>query len=145
MKTVGAVILLIASLLLVGIATISNTSDSYEAKLASMTANATYYQEQSLYWQKQCDPLRDFASLGDLKAWLAQDKTDEIPPHETTFDCDDYARTLQRHALQEGYLINCEYLFLKEGAHVVNTAVIGNCCYWIEPQTDKTQLYYYLD
>ena len=66
------------------------------------------------------------------------------------FDCDDYARRLQDRALQEGYIISFEVirhteynsLFSKKklptGAiHAINSVIIGNDVYYIEPQTKE--------
>jgi hypothetical protein len=86
-----------------------------------------------------------FGSLQDLRTWLAKDKTDikggEVE-HLTQgeLDCDDYALTLQKHALQHGYIVSLRFVDTTgEGRldHAMNTAVIGNKVYSIEPQTDR--------
>jgi len=83
-----------------------------------------------------------FSTLRDLRIWLANDDTDSNPEHLTQGeepDCDDYALTLQKHALQDGYIVSLRFVDTKgDGSldHAMNTAVIGNYVYSIEPQTD---------
>lgn len=91
-----------------------------------------------------------FGSLGELEDWLAEDDTNTNPEHLTQgeLDCDDYALTLQKHALEDGYLISV-HLFDTVGDglfnHMANIAVIGNDIYRIEPQTDGVTLIGHLD
>jgi hypothetical protein len=82
-----------------------------------------------------------FSTLWELRTWLAQDDTDTNPEHLTPgdLDCDDYALTLQKHALQDGYIVSARLVDSDEDGlldHAMNTAVIGNKVYSIEPQTD---------
>jgi len=73
-------------------------------------------------------------------------------------DCDDYALNLQQKALADGYIISFEIiqpseynaLFklsqLPSGTfHAINSVVIGNDVYYIEPQTDEVVLAARLD
>jgi hypothetical protein len=83
-----------------------------------------------------------FSSLHELKDWLAEDNTDiygggveHLSPG--ALDCDDYALTLQKHALEDGYLISVRFEF--ENEHACNTAIIGNDVYRIEPQNDTVK------
>jgi len=103
-------------------------------------------------------PLLQFEKLAELKQWLSNVKLIDI--HFTVvnqagnsvqkFDCDDYARRLQDKALQEGYIISFEVIrhveynsLFKEkklpiGAiHAINSVIIGNDVYYIEPQTQE--------
>lgn len=89
--------------------------------------------------------LRYFKSHSELVLWLARDDTDSYEYVPDTFDCDDFALTLQKHALEDGYIVSCEYIEHNGDAHMLNTAVIGNKVYKIYPQTDEACLYYYLD
>jgi len=82
-----------------------------------------------------------FGTLWELRTWLAQDDTDTNPEHLTPgdLDCDDYALTLQKHALQDGYIVSAQVVDSDGDGlldHAMNTAVIGNEVYIIEPQTD---------
>jgi nitrogen fixation-related uncharacterized protein len=92
-----------------------------------------------------------FSSLWELRTWLAQDDTDRNPEHLTEgegIDCDDYALTLQKHALQDGYIVSARFVDTDgDGSldHAMNTAVIGNEVYSIEPQTDAVDFLCYLD
>jgi hypothetical protein len=82
-----------------------------------------------------------FSNLQGLRNWLYRDDTDTNPEHLTqgALDCDDYALTLQKHALQDGYIVSLRFIDADgDGVldHAMNTAVIGNNVYSIEPQTD---------
>ena len=98
--------------------------------------------------------LRNYNSLEELKQWLV-----EVNSNTTTIyferpdviaDCDDFALTLQRKALADGYMMSLEiiepskYNSLFESGkmppntlHAINLAVIGNNAYYIEPQTGE--------
>ncbi|MBA7660519.1 hypothetical protein ES703_68521 [subsurface metagenome] len=111
-------------------------------------------------------PLLQFESIADLKQWLSNVNLIEIGfsvidqnnNNITKFDCDDYARRLQDRALQDGYMISFEVIrhaeynsLFKEkkipiGAiHAINSVIIGNGVYYIEPQTQETVLVANLD
>jgi len=102
--------------------------------------------------------LLQFENLAELKQWLSNvklidihfDVVDEISNSIQKFDCDDYARRLQDRALQEGYIMSFEVIHYKEynslfrekkiptGAiHAINSVIIGNEVYYIEPQTQE--------
>ena len=101
-------------------------------------------------------PLTYFENINELKQWLSDvnlvqigfNVIDQNNHNITKFDCDDYARNLQDKALQDGYIISFEVIRASEynstfkekkipsGAiHAVNSAIIGNEVYYIEPQT----------
>jgi hypothetical protein len=101
-------------------------------------------------------PLLQFESLAVLKQWLSNVKlidihfnvVDQTGNSIQKFDCDDYASRLQGKALQEGYIMSFEVirhteynsLFTEKkiplGAiHAINSVIIGNGVYYIEPQT----------
>lgn len=103
-------------------------------------------------------PLLQFENLAELKQWLSNVKlidmhfsvVDEIGNSIPKFDCDDYARRLQDWALQEGYIISFEVirhteynsLFTQKklpvgDIHAINSVIIGNSVYYIEPQTQE--------
>ncbi len=92
-----------------------------------------------------------FSTLWELRTWLAQDDTDRNPEHLTQgeeLDCDDYALTLQKHALQDGYIVSARLIDSDgDGSldHAMNTAIIGNKVYSIEPQTDAVDFLCHLD
>ena len=99
-----------------------------------------------------------FENMGDLEQWLdgvnlvqiGFNVIDQNNNNITKFDCDDYARSLQDKALQDGYIISFEVIRASEynsmfkekklpaGAiHAVNSAIVGNEVYYIEPQTKE--------
>jgi len=103
-------------------------------------------------------PLLQFEKLAELKQWLSNvklidihfDVVDQMGNTVQTFDCDDYARRLQDRALQDGYIISFEVirhaeynsLFTEKkipnGAiHAINSVIIGNSVYYVEPQTQE--------
>ena len=78
--------------------------------------------------------------------------------HINRFDCDDYAIRLQDKALGDGYVMSFEVIHYAEynalfkqkripnGAiHAVNSAILGNKVYYIEPQTHEIVFVAYLD
>ena len=88
--------------------------------------------------------LKYFESVGELKEWL-----DTIPFYMASFpncDCDDFARWLQEDAEKDGYRISTE-MVIKSGSikHLLNSAIIGNKFYLIEPQTHKVTFNTFLD
>ena len=76
---------------------------------------------------------RNFESLIELYNFLKEDDTDERQYVPVTFDCDDFAITLQQRALEKGYIMNAQYT----PGHLSNLVVIGNSIYRVEPQNDK--------
>lgn len=103
-------------------------------------------------------PLLNFENTDDLIQWLSNvnlieigfNVIDQNNNNITKFDCDDYARSLQVKALQDGYIISFEVIRSAEynslfeekkipvGAiHAINSAIIGNEVYYIEPQTKE--------
>ena len=93
------------------------------------------------YWWQRAHP-KEFESLDALKAWLAQDDTDHAiyifgSGCLINYDCDDYAVALVYNALQAGYSVSTEI----SGDHMMNTTIIGNEIYMIEPQTDEVRLW----
>jgi len=111
--------------------------------------------------------LREFASLEELEAWLADDQTDGVKlifrwsdsgvveidldggPSPNVWrdpnfqDCDDYAIALQKAAAEDGYAINVQLDTKK--MHALNSVFIGNEIYFVEPQTDGVWFAYYRD
>lgn len=88
--------------------------------------------------------LRDFESVEELREWLTKECTFTLSGKD--IDCDNYALELQQRGLKDGYLLNFEAilpdeynkLFKKlkiDGLHAMNSAIIGNTFYYIEPQT----------
>jgi len=89
--------------------------------------------------------LRNFDSVAELEDFLAQDNTSEQEYIKTTFDCEDFALMLQRHAFTEGFIINCQKLPVGGIEHMDNLAIIGNGMYYIEARTDEISFAGYLD
>ena len=97
------------------------------------------------YWWKRAHP-REFESLAELKAWLAEDDTDCTiyifgSGCLAAYDCDDYATALVQNAFSDGYLVSTQVV----GNHMMNSTIIGNKVYFIEPQTDEVWLWGYRD
>jgi len=97
------------------------------------------------YWWERAHP-REFGSLDELKAWLAKDDTDSTiyifgGGCLTSYDCDDYAVALMRNALLDGYSISTQIV----GNHMINSTIIGNKIYFIEPQNDEVWFWGYRD
>jgi hypothetical protein len=95
--------------------------------------------------------LRQFTSLEELEAWLAEDDTDEyvylfagkngVCQPSDKYDCDDYAFQLQQRAANSGFLISVTIIKKQGKLHMINLACIGNSIYYIEPQSDKAWFY----
>jgi len=112
-------------------------------------------------------PLRHFQNLDELEGWLGNigvlDIRFDVVDEETgqrikKFDCEDYAIRLQEKALRDGYIISFEVIRSAEynalfkqkrvpnGAiHAINSVLLGNEVYYIEPQTHEIVLVAYLD
>jgi len=87
---------------------------------------------------------KEFGSLEELKAWLAEDDSDStfyffegVVDFTKPYDCDDYAVALMRNALEDYYLISTQI----NDEHMLNSTIIGNDIYLIEPSTDKVWLW----
>jgi len=79
--------------------------------------------------------LRDFESLDELRTWL-----DGQPNYVCVFpncDCDDFARWLVEDAAEDGYRLSWELDYSRGKLHLLNSAIIGNGFYLIEPQGHK--------
>lgn len=112
-------------------------------------------------------PLRHFQNLDELEGWLGNigvlDIRFDVVDEETgqrikKFDCEDYAIRLQEKALRDGYIMSFEVIRSAEynalfkqkripnGAiHAINSVILGNEVYYIEPQTHEIVFVAYLD
>ncbi len=102
-------------------------------------------EESIAYWWTRANP-REFESVDELKAWLAEDDSDTTlyifgSGCITNYDCDDYATALVYNALSDGYAVSLQI----DGNHMLNSTIIGNYIYYIEPQTDEAWLWGYRD
>jgi len=108
-----------------------------------------------------------FQNLDELERWLGNmwvlDIRFDVVDKETgqrikRFDCEDYAIRLQEKALRDGYIMSFEVIRSVEynalfkqkripsGAiHAINSVILGNEVYYIEPQTGEIVLVAYLD
>jgi len=109
-------------------------------EIAQLKAQVTAAQELAAYWESKTH-LKQFASLEELELWLANNDIDSREYIETTYDCDDFAHDLMIAALEDGYLISTELWSF----HMLNSTIIGNDVYTIEPQTDEIQFVGSLD
>ena len=116
-----------------------------QIELTDTQAELETAQQEATHWETVASAAHPvhFSSKQELVAWLAQDDTDSHEYIPDTFDCDDFALTLQQHALGDGYIISCEYV--PEDDHMLNTAIIGNFGYKIEPQMDEVTFWFFLD
>ena len=102
--------------------------------------------EESLaFWWGRANP-RQFESLAELNAWLAEDDSDTTlyifgSGCLSEYDCDDYAAALVYNALSDGYAVSTQIV----GNHMLNSTIIGNDIYYIEPQTDEVWLWGHRD
>jgi hypothetical protein len=99
-------------------------------------------------------PLRQFESEEELIKWLHIDKTDELPYIKDLFECENFSRTLMKHALEDGYYMSFQVLKnysrpktkeFVEGPHAVNSTIIGNYIYFIDPQNDEFWIAYLME
>jgi hypothetical protein len=96
-------------------------------------------------WWERAHP-KEFKSVEELKTWLAQDVTNDTfyifgNGCLSNYDCDDYAVALVRNALSDGYLVSLQV----EERHMINSTIIGNKIYFIDPQSDKVWFWGYRD
>jgi hypothetical protein len=98
--------------------------------------------------------LKEFESEEEMVAWLNADQTDELPYIKDLFECENFARTLMKHSLEEGYYVSFQVLKnytrpktkeFTEGPHAINSTIIGNYIYFIDPQTDEYWIAYKLE
>ena len=112
-------------------------------------------------------PLRHFRNLDELEGWVRNigvlDIRFDVVNEETSqrikkFDCEDYAIRLQEKALSDGYIMSFEVIHSAEynalfkqkqipsGAiHAINSVILENEVYYIEPQTCEIVPVAYLD
>jgi len=111
--------------------------------------------------------LRYFQDLEELERWLENVEVQDISSDVMdkginqgvkSFDCDDYALKLQERALGDGYMMSFEVIHSSEYSdlfqqgqipdgtiHAINSVIIGNEVYYIEPETHETVFVAYLD
>ena len=103
-------------------------------------AELTTALEEADYWEGKAH-LRQFTSVEELEAWLTGNDIDKREYIEFTYDCDDFAQDLMIAALEDGYLVSTELW----SCHMLNSTIIGNDIYTIEPMTDGVQFVGELD
>jgi len=95
--------------------------------------------------------LSEFESVHKLEIWLEINPVNETKYYVITDDgwvkgdCDDYAIHLVEDARKDGYDLHFQIDMIGKRGHALNCAIIGNGCYFIEPQTDKVWRVGYLD
>ncbi len=98
--------------------------------------------------------LKSFGNVTALREWLGEEGRFVLLGKNK--DCDDYALWLQNKGLKDGYLISIEAIFPDEynklftrmeinEPHLMNSVIIGNEYWYIEPQTREIILSGYLD
>jgi hypothetical protein len=115
------------------------------ASIGQLEQELAESEESLAYWWGRSNP-RQFESLAELKAWLAEDDSDTTlyifgTGCLSNYDCDDYAAALAHNALYDGYLVSMQIV----GNHMLNSTIIGNDIYYIEPQTDEVRLWGHRD
>jgi hypothetical protein len=116
-----------------------------DADIGQLQQELNESEESVAYWWSRANP-REFESLAELKAWLAEDDSNTTlyifgSGCMANYDCDDFAAALVYNALRDGYAVSLQI----EGNHMLNSAIIGNEIYFIEPQTDEVWLWGYRD
>jgi hypothetical protein len=111
-----------------------------DTEVNQLGAELTTALKEADYWEGKAHP-RQFNSVEELKAWLAGNDIDKREYIEFTYDCDDFAQDLMLAALEDGYLISTELW----SCHMLNSTIIGNNIYTIEPMTDGVQFVGKLD
>ena len=111
------------------------------ADIGQLEQELAQSEESLAFWWGRANP-REFESLAELKAWLAEDDSDTTlyifgNGCLSNYDCDDYAAALVYNALYDGYLVSTQIV----GNHMLNSTIIGNSIYYIEPQTDAVWLW----
>lgn len=122
---------------------LQNESDTLAADLAAVEGELQKAQDE-LDYLKGLYPPKNFPSLEALQDWLAEDDTDSHEYIEGEFDCDDFALMLQQHAFEDGYKIDMQYSD-NDDLHAMNSTIIGNYFYFIEPQNDEVTSAGYVD
>jgi len=105
--------------------------------------------------------LRNFNDLEELKQWLNDEMkvtTVRFQSPDDEIDCDDYALAMQTRALSDGYIVSFEVIGRSEynmlfntqlpqsqSLHAINSVIIGNKVYFIEPQTGELAFAVHLD
>jgi outer membrane murein-binding lipoprotein Lpp len=111
-----------------------------DIEVNQLDAELTAALEEADYWEGKAH-LRQFTSVEELEAWLAGNDIDQREYVEFTYDCDDFAQDLMIAALEDGYLVSTELW----SCHMLNSTIIGNDIYTIEPMTDGVQFVGKLD
>jgi hypothetical protein len=114
---------------------LQSESDTLAADLVAVEGELQKAQDD-LDYLKGLYPPKNFPSLEALQDWLAEDDTDSREYIEGEFDCDDFALMLQQHAFDDGYKIDIQYSD-NDDLHAMNSTIIGNYFYFIEPQNDE--------
>lgn len=87
--------------------------------------------------------VREFDNMGELRQFL---RNLDIQGHkQPDWDCDDFAYYVWIEAHKQGYLMSFESEWKGEVLHALNSTIIGNRVYHIEPQTGMNWLFGYLD
>jgi outer membrane murein-binding lipoprotein Lpp len=111
-----------------------------DIEVNQLGAELTAALKEADYWEGKAH-LRQFTSVEELEAWLAGNDIDKREYIEFTYDCDDFAQDLMIAALEDGYMVSTELW----SCHMLNSTIIGNDIYTIEPMTDGVQFVGKLD
>jgi len=110
-------------------------------------------------------PLCHFQDLDELERWLGKEVLfvgiDVVDEQTGKFikrwECEDYAIRLQEKALRDGYIMSFEVIRHSEynslfkqkipysSIHAINSVIIGNEIYYIEPQNHEIVFVAYID
>jgi len=89
------------------------------------------------------DATRQFYDVAEMESFLRSDDTDQQAYVPDTHDCEDFAFDLVEAARLKGYTVFIQVEL--DDAHVLNSTIIGNDIYFIEPQTDEYWFVGHLD
>ncbi len=96
------------------------------------TAQSQYAEIAKVY------PPRDFATLAELSAWLAKDKTDTLAPATTIEGTYSQALAMQLAALKDGFIISVDQEFVTDDFFFVfGIAIIGGDIWLWDIETDE--------
>ncbi len=86
---------------------------------------------------------REFKNMTEIAEFIKDLNIEEFV--EPDWDCDDYAYFVWSVAMRDGYFMSFESDYKKGQLHALNSTVVGNKVYFIEPQEGKIWLYGLLD
>jgi len=125
---------------------ISDLRKQYNAVKLDRDNLAVLYEYEIL--NRRWDQMRNFDTMKELELFLKEDNTNMSTYVEDTYDCDNFAITLQENAAKRGYRISLQVNVNNYEIHMYNSAIIEQPrkrVIFIEPQTDVIEEGPYFD